>query len=137
MQQHYKYRILAATLAIFFLTELAGQTRAKHPNLFLNREEIEQVRTKVKQQLWAASLLEQLKARSRKENPNQAGLSAAMAYTLTGEQTYGDFARRQLLGVAHNWLPKYATADLRIHPPFGSFAFVSYWAWSYDLLYDT
>src|SRR5512138_1067691 len=86
----------------------AAQTEAKHPNLFLNRAEIDQVKAKVKQHPWAASLLEQLRERSKKENPNEGGLSAAVVYVLSGDPAYGDFARKRLMGAAHSWLPKYA-----------------------------
>src|SRR5574340_1087306 len=140
MRRFSKCAILTPAMATFLLAGsgvAAAEQAEKHPNLFLNREEIEQIKTKVNQQPWAASLLEELTARAQKENPNQAGLSAASVYTLTGDRFFGDYARRQLLGTAHSWLPKYAAADLRIHPPFGSFAFVSFWSWSYDLMYDT
>ena len=137
MQRDHNHKILAAALATFFLTGLAaGQPPAKHPNLLLNREEIEQVKTKIKQQPWAAALLEQLKQRAARPNRNRGGLEAAVAYALTGDSRYALTARKELLFGAHDWMPKYAKADLRLHPPLGEFAPVSHWAWSYDLVYD-
>jgi len=41
-----------------------GANPVKHPNLLLNRDEIEQVKRKIQTQPWAAALLEKLKAGS-------------------------------------------------------------------------
>ena len=121
------------------LGETAGaqqQTRPKHPNLLLNREEIEQVKTKVRKDKWAANLLNVLRDTAGKSGSNHGGLPYSLLRALTGEESYGATARNQLLKTAHDWLPRYEKADMRLNPPFGGFAPVAQWAWSYDLIFD-
>src|ERR1043165_3044345 len=74
-------------------TPLAAQ-EAKHPNLLLNQNEIDQVKLKIIEQPWAARLLERTKTKAEKE---ESALDAALAYVLTGETKYADMARRRLL----------------------------------------
>src|SRR5690349_19815471 len=53
-----------------------------HPNLLLNKAEIEQIKRKVQEYPWAAQLLERVRAKARKDDGT---LEAAIAYVLTGE----------------------------------------------------
>src|SRR6476620_7768105 len=66
----------------------------RHPNLLLSREEIEQVKVKVKEHPWAARLLERVEEKAEKEN---AALEWALAYALTGEARYGRGVHERLL----------------------------------------
>jgi hypothetical protein len=73
--------------------------RVRHPNLFLNRAEIDQVKAKIKRYAWAAKLFDQVKTladdRSRtNHNPREA----ALMYVLTGERRYAQDVRQNLVG---------------------------------------
>jgi hypothetical protein len=66
--QHCNATTLGAVLAcLLFLVLVDGSSAAqekpgvKHPNLLLNREEIEQVKIKIQEHEWAARLLERIK----------------------------------------------------------------------------
>jgi hypothetical protein len=130
---------LAICLACHFPAIAAPPPKVKHPNLLLNREEIEQVKAKIQRYPWAAALLDRLKTmtKDRTVTHMRGGQHSAIAYVLTNEKRYAEEARKELLQTAKSQLPKYAAADLRLSPPFGQFARVSSWAWSYDLIYDT
>src|SRR5262245_50406157 len=56
-----------------------------HPNLLLNKTEIEQIKRKVQEYQWAARLLERVRAKARKDDGT---IEAAIAYVLTGETNY-------------------------------------------------
>ena len=60
----------------------AGQksVAVRHPNLLLNKEEIEQVQLKVRDNAWAARLLDRVKAKAEKDD---AVTEKALAYALT------------------------------------------------------
>jgi|GEM_PF-5566080 hypothetical protein len=53
-----------------------------HPNLLLNQEEIAQIRLKIREQPWAARLVDRVKAKAEKDGP---AVEAALAYVLTGQ----------------------------------------------------
>ncbi len=111
----------------------------KHPNLLLNREEIEQVKRKIQTQPWAADLLEKLKAGSDGlvSGSGDASRNAALLYVLTGEKKYGDSARKRLISEAKYQLPRFEKADLKVEPEMGWFSAWGMEAWAYDLTYDT
>ena len=66
-----------------------------HPNLLLNRDEIEQVKAKIAKYPWAASGLEKTREQALKES---SYLNAAIYYVFTGDKTFADRARGYLLG---------------------------------------
>src|SRR5215211_6205143 len=91
-------------LFLFAATVAAGEGERKrvevrHPNLLLNQEEIEQVKLKIKEHAWAARLLERVKAKAKKD---ETALDSALAYALSGEDKFGDAARRHLLHEARS-----------------------------------
>jgi hypothetical protein len=109
----------------------------RHPNLLLNRAEIELVKKKIKDRAWAARLFERVKALAddhgrTTHNPREA----ALVYALTGELGYADAVRQALLGHARRLLPQYAALDVKLQPDYGAWGPLATWAWSYDLTYD-
>src|SRR5690242_17770359 len=118
MQIKYHTQSLAVNRAILLAVCLclgAGTPRAaaddwprvRHPNLFLNRAEIDQVKAKIKRYAWAAKLFDQVKAladdRSRtNRNPREA----ALVYVLTGERRYAQDVRQNLIGNGRHLLTK-------------------------------
>ena len=106
----------------------------RHPNLLLNREEIEEVKAKIRQHPWAARLLERVKEMAKDGRNVREG---ALAYVLTGERPYADRARRGLLGTARSMMSTYEKLDLKLQPEFGAWTSWSTYAWAYDLTYDT
>ncbi len=111
---------------------------AQHPNLLLNRDEIEQVKAKVAKYPWAAAALEKTKqhALNGPEHEN-AFLNQALYYALTGDKSFADRARGQLLGWAKSELPEFQKLDVAKNPEFGSWSNWGARAWAYDLVYDT
>ena len=63
----------------------ASTQEVRHPNLLLDREEIEQTKVKVREHPWAAQLLERVKSKAEKDGEP---LEAAIAYVLTGDAKY-------------------------------------------------
>lgn len=106
---------------------------ARHPNLLLSQDEIEQVKVKIREHAWAARLLERVKAKAEKDG---APLEAALAYALTGESKYADTARRQLLNEARNQMPHYEKLEIKAEPEWGRWSWWGAIAWAYDLAYD-
>ena len=106
----------------------------RHPNLLLNREEIEEVKAKIRQHPWAARLFERVKEMA-KDGRNVR--EVALAYALSGEKAYADLARRELLGAARSMMTTYEKLDLKLQPEFGAWTSWSTYAWAYDLTYDT
>jgi hypothetical protein len=118
----------------------AGEPSApRHPNLLLDRQEIEAIRQKVRTQPWASALMEKLRAGvdGLALDRHDAARNAALLYALTGEKAFGDRARASLLNEARYGLPRFEKADLRIEPEFGAWAPWGAYAWAYDLSYDT
>ena len=69
----------------------------KHPNLLLNRDEIEQVKAKIAKYPWAAQLFERVKKLSATSDGWPATpfggtqvRSQALCYVITGERAYAD-----------------------------------------------
>jgi hypothetical protein len=76
----------------------------RHPNLLLNRQEIEQVKVKVQEHDWAARLLDRVKAKADKDG---SVLETALAYALTGEAKYARDVRDRLVREARDQMPQY------------------------------
>jgi hypothetical protein len=131
---------------LVFVTLLTGvppaaadqPVRVKHPNLFLNRAEIEQIKARIKKHAWAARLFERVKKLA--DQPGRAGRNpreAALVYVLTGDKRYARTVRQTLVGECRHLLTKYEKLDLAVNPDFGSWGPYPTWAWAYDLTYDT
>jgi hypothetical protein len=105
----------------------------KHPNLLLNRDEIDAIKSKIARNDWAARLFEQTKALAAQGNQ----LEAALCYALTGEKSYGDSVRRTLVSSARGWSDGVRQTDIKLKPE--AFAWDSWgrYAWAYDLTWDT
>ena len=76
----------------------------RHPNLLLNQTEIDQIKLKVREQPWAARLLDRVKAKAEKDSATES----ALAYALTGEAHYARMVRDRLTGEAREQMPHYA-----------------------------
>ena len=105
---------VAITLLFGARLAAADAPAVKHPNLLLNREEIDQVKSKIKEHDWAAKLLERVRKLAdssghTEKNPRDA----ALVYVLTGEQRYAAAARRSLLRIARLLLPQLEKLDIR------------------------
>ena len=113
-----------------------------HPNLLLNRDEIDQVKAKIKQHDWAARLLDRVRQLAdssghTEKNPRDA----ALVYVLTGEPRYAAAVRRALLGTARRLRAgtgeaRYPRKSARSSTP-STLAAGAPSAWAYDLTYDT
>jgi len=115
-------------------TAVAVAPPVRHPNLLLSRQEIEEVKAKIRQHPWAARLFERVKEMA-KDGRNIREI--ALAYVLTGQKAYADRARRELLGTARSMMATYEKLDLKLQPEFGAWTSWSTYAWAYDLTYDT
>jgi hypothetical protein len=126
-------------LALSAATVWAAEPPAvRHPNLLLNREEIEQVKAKIRREPWAAKLLERAKALAHdNRHTEREPRDAAVVYALTGEKRYAERVRQALLGQVRSELPKYESLDIQAEPEFGAYGPAGQWAWAYDLTYDT
>ncbi len=113
--------------------------QVRHPNLLLNRDEINQIKGKIRAQQWAADLFQQVKAMAdemiTKGTRNER--EAALCYALTGEQRYADSARRLLLDYAREFETQRPKLDVRLQPEWGAWEAWGVHAWAYDLTYDT
>jgi hypothetical protein len=76
------------------LVQGADTSAVKHPNLLLDRQEIEALKEKIRTQPWAAVLLEKLKAGVGGLDLDRHGgpRNAALLYAITGEKQYADRA---------------------------------------------
>ena len=131
---------LAILLVLVFAGTVAGaegeQKRVEvgHPNLLLNQEEIEQVKVKIREEPWAGRLLERVKAKAQKDG---TALESALAYALSGENKFGEAARRNLLNEARSQMPGYEKLDIKAEPEWGRWTWWGATAWAYDLTYNT
>ncbi len=116
-----------------------GQPAVKHPNLLLNREEIEQIKDKIRTQKWAADLFERVKAMADDMVAEGARheRETALCYTLTGDPRYGEAAHRFLLEQARYFHASLKEVDLKVNPEWSAWSPRSVYAWAYDLAYDT
>jgi len=117
----------------------AGQAAVKHPNLLLNRAEIDAIKGKIRAQPWAAELFGQVKALAEemltKGTHNER--ETALCYALTGEKRYADAVRRLLLDYAREFETQRPKLDLTLQPEWGAWEAWGVKAWAYDLTYDT
>jgi Alginate lyase/Heparinase II/III-like protein len=114
--------------------EAGGQAVAvRHPNLLLTQAEIEQIKVKVRENEWAARLLDRVKAKAQKDG---AMLESALSYVLTGEVRYGASARKRLLEEARSEMAKYEKLDIKAEPEWGRWSWWGATAWAYDLVFD-
>jgi len=126
-------------LATGFATPMVAQdadqksVAVRHPNLLLNKMEIEQVRLKVRDNAWAARLLERVRAKAEKDG---ALLEAALAYALTGQTNYARSARNRLMAEARDEMRHYEKLDVKAEPEWGRWTWWGATAWAYDLAYD-
>src|SRR5262249_23297729 len=118
--------LILTMLVSGFCLQWAMADPVKHPNLLLNRDEIEQVKAKIAKYPWAAAVLE----KTRQEALTPSGwdntfLAQAFCYVFTGDRSLAARARGYLLGRVNE-------------QTFGSWG--QSWgaiAWTYDLVYDT
>jgi hypothetical protein len=118
----------------------AAQTPAvKHPNLLLNREEIEQIKEKIRTQDWAAKLFDRVKAMAEEAITEGARhpRETALCYALTDETRYSDAVRRFLLDQARYGRANLEKLNLKLQPEWGAWEAWGEYAWAYDLTYDT
>src|SRR2546428_8168832 len=105
----------------------------QHPNLLLNRTEIDQIKLKVRDHPWAARLLDRVKAKAEKDN---ALIENALSYALTGEGKYAINVRNQLVREAREQMPHYDKLDINAEPEWARWNWWGATAWAYDLAYD-
>ena len=114
-----------------FEQESAG---VHHPNLLLNKKEIEQIKLKVQEQPWAARLLDRVKEKAQKDG---AVLETALAYVLTRQTNYAAGVRKRLLSEARDQLAHYEKLDVQAEPEWARWNWWGATAWAYDLTYET
>jgi hypothetical protein len=133
--------LVATVLAVLATRSPAwadGKPAVKHPNLLLNRDEIEQVKAKIKQYDWAATLFQRVKELADdRGRTGRIPREAALVYVLTGEKRYGEEVRRALLGNVRSTMAQLTKFDPRLDPNmapcWGPWAVH---AWAYDLTYE-
>src|SRR5262245_37111282 len=124
--------LLGALIAVITTLPAAAKPPVKHPNLLLNREEIEEVKKKIKTQPSGSELFDNVKAmadsKSRivPDNPRVA----ALAYALTGDKRYADTVRRDLVNNSRRLQAEYDKVDLKLYPETGAWSPYSTWAWA-------
>src|SRR5262245_62078825 len=116
----------------------APQARPRHPNLLLDRTEIEAVKAKIARYPWAAAALAKTKEHALNGRADDNGfLDQALYYAFTGDRSFADRARGHLLESARNEPAEYQKLDPAKNPEFGSWNLWGALAWTYDLVYDT
>ena len=113
-------------------TERNGVT-VRHPNLLLDRKEIEQIKLKVREHAWAARLLDRVRAKAEQDG---AAVETALAYALTGEARYARSVRDRLVSEARDQMPRYEKLDVKAEREWGRWSWWGATAWAYDLAYD-
>jgi len=110
----------------------------KHPNLLLDRGEIEGVKAKIAKYPWAAAALEKTKEHALDGPPHENGfIDQALYYAFTGDRGFADRARGHLLECARSELPEFQKLDVAKNPEFGSWNVWGARAWAYDLVHET
>jgi hypothetical protein len=104
-----------------------------HPNLLLNQEEIAQIRLKIREQPWAARLVDRVKAKAEKDGP---AVEAALAYVLTGQTNYARSVRNRLMSEAREQMRHYEKLDVKAEPEWGRWSHWGATAWAYDLVFE-
>ena len=127
--------LLSAAIVSVAAFAIASEPAVKHPNLLLNREEIEAVKVKIAKNEWAARLLEKMKvnALEKRRIPD-----AALCWVLTGEQRFAEIAKHEELFSARVFLARVpeAKANIKIRPEEFAWEEWGRHAWTYDLMYD-
>ena len=126
--------LLLYSLVVAFPSLTAGEA-PRHPNLLLDRGEIEEIKEKIRKEPWAARLLEAVVEKAR--DPARNVREAALAYVLTGERAHADRVREQLGNDARYSLDRYQKLDLKLEPEYGAWSPWGTYAWAYDLTHDT
>ena len=130
--------VLCTWLLVSEHSQAEPKAHVKHPNLLLNREEIEQIKEKIRKYEWAAGLFERVKALADdRERTGNNPREAALMYALTGDKAYAADVRRELVGRSRRLLREYEKLDIQQDPDFGAWGPYPTWAWAYDLTYDT
>ncbi len=139
--------LLPMLLSLLLSAGCATSATVQHPNLLLNREEIELVKEKIAKYPWAAAALEETKkhalgGREYGTFPYDTYwelcfLDQALYYAFTGDRDFADRARGHLLGSARSMTPGLETVDLAAQPEYGAWGNWGAVAWAYDLIYDT
>src|SRR5947209_8548735 len=126
-------RLAASLLAALCVPALAAaEPPVRHPNLLLSRDEIEQVKKKIRDHEWAARLFERVKTLADDQGrTGRMPREAALAYVLTGEARYARAVRQALVSHARGQLPKYDKLDVQADPDFGAWGPLQTLAWAY------
>ncbi|GBD35127.1 hypothetical protein HRbin36_00231 [bacterium HR36] len=134
---------IAALVGLFLLWSLVvvpgdSPSRVRHPNLLLNRQELEEIRQKIEQQGWAAALFARVKALADEPgvHPERNLRETALVYAITLQKSYGEKVRQHLVHLARASLPEYEKVNLPLQPEFGAWGPWGVYAWAYDLCYD-
>jgi hypothetical protein len=116
----------------------AASPGVRHPNLLLNRDEIDQIKGKIRAQRWAADLFERVRAMAEElvTRGAQNEREAALCYALTGEKRYADAVRHSLLQSARDFERERPNVDMKLQPEWGAWNPWCVYAWAYDLTYD-
>ena len=110
----------------------------KHPNLLLNRDEVEQVKAKIARYPWAAAVLEKTKEHALSGPAHENSfVNQALYYAFTGDRSFADRARAELLNSAKSELPVFQKLDHATNREYGSWSPWGARAWTYDLIYET
>ena len=121
------------------LPSVAAIGQVRHPNLLLNRNEIDEIKNKIRVQPWAAGLFQRVKTMAddmvTKGARNQR--EAALCYVLTGGKRYADSVRNLLLQYAREFESQRPKLDLKLQPEWGAWEAWGVHAWTYDLTWDT
>lgn len=134
------HRLVPVVFQIIMLTGAVAFAAPppKHPNLLLNRDEIEQVKAKIAKYPWAAAALEKTREHALNGPAHENSIiNQALYYAFTGDKTFADRARAELLSSAKSELPEFQKFDVAKTPEFGSWSNWGARAWAYDLIYDT
>ena len=117
----------------------AASPAVRHPNLLLNRAELDQINGKIHDHKWAADLFQRVKAMAddmiAKGTRNER--ETALCYALTGERRYADSVRRLLLDYARDFERQRPKLDLKLQPEWGAWDTWGVHAWAYDFTYAT
>ena len=109
------------TMAVLCILPALGGAAALHaaplhPNLFVDTNELDQLRRKIETEPWRAKLLEQVKGDADAGNQ----VAAAVVYALTGDRARGAEVRAHLLQQVQDYVPDRPGAQYPWGPEAGS-----------------
>src|ERR1051326_624149 len=134
---NHKTHLVLEMVALFSAVAISAAP-VNHPNLFLNPDEIAQVKTKIATYSWAATALQKTKELALNGRAEENSVVArALCYAFIGDKTFADRARAELLENARSELPAFQKLDVATNPEFGSWNNWGARAWAYDLIFDT